>query len=94
MLHRVRLWLQAHKIKNTENPLMEVKEKRVTDPTEDRQVKKQVCSQLQSNSLFPHAADCDIIGCTKVPCFVFNPDKIVSKEYKVSKKTRKKIEQS
>ncbi len=40
-------------------------------------------SNFQMCSLTPHDIDCPVIGCQKSPCFIWTPDKIVGKPYKV-----------
>lgn len=54
-------------------------------------VRKSIDDQLKSRQVFamkPHGADCiDILSCTRNPCFIREPDKIVSHPYIVEKKS-------
>jgi hypothetical protein len=47
--------------------------------------------EMDAIGLKLHEGDCDIINCTKEPCFIREPDKIVGKPYLVDKKTGKRL---
>lgn len=68
----------------------------VTESTRESETKKRVAQafaaqeqEMNARALKPHSCR-DPIGCTKVICFEFVPDKIVSKPYQVRMRKRRK----
>lgn len=91
MLNRVKVWIADKKIRlnnNVDNPIIGTEKK----TTNELRQHKQAFSNFQACSLAPHDPSCDIITCTKNPCFVRKPDTIVSKEYSVKIKNPKSVE--
>lgn len=69
-----------------EDPEVAATKKRVRKAFEDQQ------QQLHARSMKAHNPDCpDTWQCTKDPCFIWQPDKIVHKEVVKSRLTRKRI---
>ena len=86
IIQLIKQWIYSFSIISNE---LEQNKKSTFESDSVRQ-KKDVMSQIQVGSMMAHESDCDIFLC-KGNCFKRLPDKIVSKVYKVDKKTRKKI---
>lgn len=104
MLKRITNFLKSMSIKATATPIQSPFAPSAQEDTRARETVKRVrqafkdqAQQIQTMSMKQHGADCiDVMSCRKEKCFIWEPDKIVSKPYTITPaqqmKERKKAE--
>jgi hypothetical protein len=96
VLKKISDWVKSKQIESTpiQTPTFRTTQEDPRIVQQQKEIKAWFDAQQQEMDaigLKLHERDCDVINCTSNPCFIREPDKIVSQPYTVDKKSGKRI---